>query len=223
MWSPLTKSSTITTFFQNDKIILLQNSQKNTNRAYVTELYCVFFFFTLGKEKQRIIEILENISAEYKRNASNNEVCSDSSVPPVNDSPLYHFPSRRPQDVQKKLVKNCVLNLRTGAPHLVHQSKKAVSRGSYSLHRTRELRGRHCDPALSLRKGKWHQGDKEFDLRGGDRILILGCRKAIFNNSQYKTVPHRTVPPSLSQNSREVLQLLIQGIHVTLNPWILMP
>lgn len=40
-----------------------------------------FFFFTFGKEKQRIIEILENISAEDKRNASNNEVCSDRSVP----------------------------------------------------------------------------------------------------------------------------------------------
>lgn len=136
MWSPLTKSSTVTTFFQNDKIILLQNSQKNTNRTYVTELYFGFFFFTLGKEKQRIIEILENISAEDKRNASNNEVCSDSSVPPVKDSPLYHFPSRRPQDVQKKLIKNCVLNLRTGALHLVHQSKKAVSSKQRKLQST---------------------------------------------------------------------------------------
>lgn len=136
MWSPLTKSSTVTTFFQNDKIILLQNSQKNTNRTYVTELYFGFFFFTLGKEKQRIIEILENISAEDKRNASNNEVCSDSSVPPVKVSPLYHFPSRRPQDVQKKLIKNCVLNLRTGALHLVHQSKKAVSSKQRKLQST---------------------------------------------------------------------------------------
>lgn len=137
MWSPLTKSSTVTTFFQNDKIILLQNSQKNTNRTYVTELYFgFFFFFTLGKEKQRIIEILENISAEDKRNASNNEVCSDSSVPPVKDSPLYHFPSRRPHDVQKKLIKNCVLNLRTGALHLVHQSKKAVSSKQRKLQST---------------------------------------------------------------------------------------